>query len=472
MTDLARPDVRSPKRAEAWARKAFRRAAAGGGVVPSATWLVPDRFVNHATGSDSNTGTSLASPFKTVERVVQAWGTVEPRLPQSTAIHVGASEPLGAESIVLRPVMVGGVNFGILGTPILVAGPFPIVGPVTAKNRPAGVLLQANGFPTALTVPGMLVVNQSKGNSRARIYRQVAGGHVTLTQPLTPLTFADASSFPSGISTEDDTWAPGDMVSVYALPSLNLKELRVEGGDSTPTFSGGASWVQYISIPDASGAAGNSIFEIDSSDNVPWFVDCSFEPYVASTPDTFSGVDQKFIIGCALDGGLALQAGTMAGGYVSGFGASLYPYANIDMDAIVTQNLNGPGVGALNTGSGITILSAAFLDSPFLGTTAEAFNGGTVKIDMVFLAGGPFVWGPAGLNVSDNSHVQKVAVATWSACLLLTGGLGLNGVATGSSFNPGAAGNPYTPGVALTPANLDANQSLSNPDTQASYFHE
>lgn len=471
-----RGDPRSRSGMVARPRSTPAAIGAPGPIVP-ASWTVPDWYLDPAnsTGCASNsnncTSATCAGAGKgpcvlANEVIVHRWGT-SPTLTQNTQFHLLSAETVGQENVVVDLVVAGGVNFGIVGTPALVAGPFAL-GAVTPKNRPAGTLLQAAGFPAGAV--GQLVVNSSKGNSHARIYK-IAAGVATLSQPLTPLTFADASSFPSSIGSEVDTWSAGDLVSVFSVPVFNLKELQVRGGDSTTTFSGGATWVQNVEISDASGAIGDSVFMLRSSDNIPFLVDSTVDPYCGTDRDVFNGVDQKFIVDSVLNGGLALQGGTMAGGFSAGFGVGLADYGNLDMDTIVTQTFNGPGSGSLGVGEGISFLSAVFIDAP-TPSLAQVFNGGTTKLDSIFLATGPFLWGPSGFNVGDNSHLQKVTASTWSATLLLTGGLTLNGSSTGSSFNAAAAGNPYTAGVAVTAANLDANQSLSNPQTQASYFHE
>lgn len=467
--EVARPRAATPS-----------AVGAPGPIVP-ASWTVPDWYLDPAnlTGCASNanncTSATCAGAGKgpcvlANEVIVHRWGTDQPTLAQNTQFHSLSTETVGQESIVAYPVMVGGTNFGIVGTPILVAGPFAL-GVVTPKNRPTATLLQAAGFVGGGIAVGQLVVNSSKGNSRARIYK-LAAGVATLTQPLTPLTFANASSFPSTLSSEDDTWTTGDTVSVYALPLLNLKELEVRGGDSTTTFSGGATWVQYVEVPDASGVVGDSVFMFRGSDNIPYLVDSTMDPYMGTDRDVFNGIDQKFVIGTSLMAGAAIQGGTVAGGFATGYGIGLADYGNLDLDTIVTQSFNGPGAGSLGIGQGVSFLSAVFVDVPAPGVSAAVFNGGTTKLDPIFLATGPFLWGPSGFNVEDDSRLQKVTANTWASSLLLTGGLSLNGTTTGYAFNGAAVGNPYTAVSPITPAALDANRSLNNPPTGAGYFEE
>ncbi len=443
------------------AHAAARPAAVGspGPIIP-ASWTIPNWYVDPAnsTGcaSNSNNCTSATcggggvGPCLLVTEITgHRWGTQSPTLAQNTTITVLSPETLNQEHIILTPYVVAGSVFGLIDTPTL-EGTFTL-GVVTPKNRATAQLLTSTGF--AVGNPGDLVVNATHP-SNARIY-QIAAGTATLTQPLAPITIADASDFPSAMPAEVDTWATGDSVIVYSLPLLNIDHLVGEGGQTVPSTIGGTSWVQNVLIPDNTGSPGNSYFAIGqpSSTTVAWFVNSTVEPFAIVQGPTAGGVDGSFDVNDWFAGGLSISDGSMVGGACVLFGCGVYQFAAIDGDAIASSGLN----------NGMNMYEQGFLGLVYAANGVSLFNGARGKLDPIWYPS-TILWGLGAINVQDTSSMEKVTGATWVASMLLPS-MTIDGSGTGTSYSAGV----WTDGVAVTTANIDANAGLQNPRTGAKY---
>ena len=439
-------------------------------IVP-ATWTVPAWYFDYAnaTGcaSDNNTCTSAScgaggvGPCMTVNEVVARWGTTQPILPQSVTFYVLSSETLGAESIVLNPVVVDGSVFGIVGTPKQVTS-FAL-GTVTPKNRIMAQRLTAGGFTAgSITSGGQLVVNTSRSSSRA-FTNGVAAGVATLTQPLAQLSIADAFAYVPPVPAEDNTWTAGDTVVVDSLPMLNIKELHVLGGDvAASAFTGGVTWVQYITIPDNTGTSGNSVFSLGSIDNVYLFADSSVGPYIAFNPLGDDGISSSIMYGCYLGGGTLVSFGSLIGGAVESFGASIGEYGAVDGDlqTVGLFSYTGNGfMGQVYAGSDTTS-DAGTVSSVQIG------NNSAPKLDNVYY---PVAvsWGPGSVNIGNVGSLENGSGQTWQQALLNRSGIFLDGETTGTGYTTGPA--TWTSGLPLNPASLDVYGSLQDPNTHEIY---
>jgi|HubBroStandDraft_2_1064218.scaffolds.fasta_scaffold00001_102 hypothetical protein len=433
---------------------------AGGGdfpspVVPNPSWLQANWYVNPVTGSDSASGTSPATAVKTIMGgIVARWGTTEPILKQSTTIFLLAAETLNQEAIVLAPVMVFGTVFGLVGTPTPIAS-FAL-GVVTPKNRSTPQLLTAAGFTAAGLAVGQIVVNITRGNSHA-IIENLAGGVATLSQPLQPLTIADAASFPPPLPEEVDTWATTDAVAVIAPLLINIKEYNPRGGDTTDGTHGGNWWMQGVHIADTSGTDGNSTLTMGSTDCLGYVIDSYVSPFLIIGQIGAEGVDSNYVVGCYCGGGVSIQYGQVVGGVVALFGLGFGPYGGVDGDAIciTIDCFDAPcfvGMAYVQTG------------------TLQVGNNGMLKLDpinSVTPTYSAFLWGPAGLDVADNGYFENTTGVSYVTRVLLKGALTINGNATGTSYAAGV----WTDGIAVTQANIDAHDGLQNPRTGAKYYN-
>jgi hypothetical protein len=427
-------------------------------VIPNPTWLQANWYVDPVAGNDGNTGLSPATAVKTITGgIIYKWGTREPILQQNTTIFLLKPETLNQEYIALSPIMVGGTIFGVVGTPQLVTT--MVLGAVTAKNRATPQLLTAAGFGSGLLAPGQLVVNTTRGGSRAFI-DSITGGVATFTQPLAQASIADATAFPPFVPAEVDTWTTGDSVSVYTVPLLNLKEFTARGGDTTVSETGGIWWVQYVYIPDVTGVDGDSVFAMGSIDSVGNLFDSRVGPYIILGVPGGEGIESNQAVGCWLNGGGTAQYATVIGGAVNTFGLSLGDYGAVDGDCICNPSFSAAG-------------GVAFCGMAYTVTTGQAsgpFNGATLKLDDINTASGysVFVWGPGGFDVSDNSTCEKVVATIWATIFLVKGPTTLDGAGTGTSYAPGTPG-VFTDGRTVNAADLDTYDGLQNPRTGARY---
>jgi len=414
--------------------------------------------------SDSNTCTSATcstggvGPCVTANEIIARWGTNAPLLLQNTTITLLSAETAAQENVFLNPMTAQGVYFAVVGTPLLVAN--VTLGTVTAKSRTGagGHLLTSTGFTATGLAVNQLVVNTTSGKaSKAWIYA-LSAGTATLTQPMSPLTAAaDASNFPSALSTEVDTWAHNDTVSVYTVPLFNLKGLQPVGGDTPASTQGGTAWLQNVHVPDTAGSPGNSYFTIGTPNGVPiWTVDDLFDTNVIIAGTLGGGIAGGFANNTFFNGGAEVSDATVAGGGVptTGFGnfITLHEFAALDGDFVAFD---------------ATANEMAFIGNVYVSDILSIFNAGLLKIDSSWGYGGPALYGPAACSVQDAGRLMKID-GTWASALLFSGALTLSGVATGTKFVSGT----YTAGVSITPANLDSFLGLQNPLTGARYSND
>jgi len=428
-------------------------------VIPNPTWLQANWYVDPVAGNDGNTGLSPATAVKTITGgIIYKWGTREPILQQNTTIFLLKPETLNQEYIALSPIMVGGTIFGIVGTPQLVTT--MVLGAVTAKNRSTPQLLTAAGFGSGLLAPGQLVVNTSRGSSRAFI-QDITTGTATFTQPLAQASIADAIAFPPFVPAEVDTWTTGDSVSVYTVPLLNLKEFAPAGGDTTLAEEGGTWWVQYVYVPDVTGTDGTSVFAVGSIDCVGNLFDSRIGPYFVLGVPGAEGIESNQAVGCWLNGGCTAQSASVIGGAANTYGLSLGDYGAVDGDCICDPTCTAS--------SGTAFWGMAYVVATSPGTSGP-FNGATLKLDDINAAAGYacFAWGPGAFDVSDNSTCEKVVSTIWATIFLVKGATTLDGASTGTSYAPGAPG-VWTDGRTLNAADLDTYDGLQNPRTGARY---
>jgi hypothetical protein len=469
-------DTRSPMEiaraacagARGWECSGIKPLMGAGSTTSNGTWTVPDWYIDPANSTgcaaSSNTCTSATcaaggvGPCRLIDDVVNRWGTRTPVLRQNTTLHLLSSETLQQEAVVLTPVTAFGHYFALIGTPQLIST--FTAGVVTPKNRAAGQLLQVATSPAL--PEATMVVNNTRGGSRARVYREIAadGGPsstLTLSQPIVQTTPAVwAGNFPSAMPAEDDTWATGDSLSAYSLPIVNLQIWQPLGGDATSSSLGGASWLQYVTVPDQSGSPGNSYFAAGIPQGcVNWYVDMTLEPYFELSGTSGGGITGGFAIDTASVGGMQISDATYWAGLTDLFGASVISYGALDGDAIMNPSINT---------SSDDFFGAVFTQGP-----VNVFSSALTKIDDVWVTGQAVIWGPGAVNVEDSAILEKVVGNTWVATLLNTGGLNLRGTGTGTAYTPGAPG-VWTSGITLTAANLDAHNGLQNPISGTKYY--
>lgn len=426
----------------------------GGGFDPTnPAWLQPGWYVAPVTGSDDNDGLTPATAVRTVMGgIVERWGTPSPIISQTVTIYLLESESFNQEAVVLSPVLVEGASLIVLGTNV-VLGTTTISSIVSQLDPDNGTnLIVQLTAPIVGLVPGTLVVNVTK-NSHSTI-ESITGNDLLLTTPLLSPGLTTPSAFPT--VTADGPWTVGDTLRFEEYPLLNLHVLEPHGGDaSNPYGEGPVCWLQNIFVPSeiAPGFSQFSPFPIACS---LVFSDCRVDPFVTLDAQLsfFTGQLQNAF----------LAGGSLMGPFARFFGGSSNSSLNNYhgwFGGIADYNVILHGNGSV-VPPGVTLGQVQLTEGNF-----SVYYGATVTIFRAVLPA--IVWGDSGMFVNmSNSSVANVSfngVVPWTQALQLTGGLFLNGSATGSAFVPGAVGNPFTPGIAITSANLDANTGLQNPFT-------
>lgn len=439
---------------EALVELALSFARGASGVVPRASWLVPNWYVDPVHGKDTNSGESPSFPVMTIMGgIVPKWGTQSPQLKQTTTIHMLGSETVGQESIVLTPQLAGGVNFIIDGQLTLVGVTFSPTG-VTPKNRNTPQLLELTGAPAG-AVAGTLVHNVTK-DSYAWI-DVVAGTTWTMTQPFTATSLLNVSASTTPI--EDDTWASGDTYQRYSASTLNIVYLQATGGqtNSTSGFEDPVLWVQNCYVPDLTGEAGFSLTTASCQAGVlAVFAQCSFQTFLVGEGAGGASLPGA-CLSCWLSAGYWVSTWDIVGGAGNTDGASFFAacyfneFSAIDGDAIIHG-------GVFNHGGLNCFLGLVYLDA----STTEI--SGHVRIEPEYYSNA-IVWGPGTIDVNGGGTLANESGTTWVDCLLVTGGLHLDSAATGTRYAAGV----WTDGVAITPANLDADLALQNPNVGSRY---
>ena len=413
-------------------------------------------YVNPVSGNDNNSGTSPSSPVKTImfgivgkSPVNGGWGTQSPILTNNTIINLVASETIGQEEISISPLLVGGVDFQIIGTPANVGSVFS---PTTVTAKVRGnilcTLLQLSGVPGS-PVPGMVIYNSTKGSYA--FIDAVVGTIVTVTQPFTGLTTVGLSTIPA----EDDTWSTTDSYQLQTLPKLNLKYLHPAGGDAPNTaLTTPVCWIQGVHVLDTSGTAGYSTFTVNGQYTNIVFSLCSFDPQFIGIA-TIATIGQNF--SCWHNGGGTFTSWTALGGASNT--AGLYTLAGTYLENLAAVDGDIIIHGALIVKMGYSLCGYAYIDSKGSSTAASA----SLRIEPYYYSGCQ-LYGAGNFDVDGGGSLVNESGGTWASCLTI-GPLLIDGLTTGTKYVSGV----WTDGVSVTSANLDTYSALQNPKTGSRY---
>lgn len=465
MTDKAEPIVRSPKRAEAWARKAYHKAQAltpgGGAPAPGTpaydpTWYAAtDVYLKPVTGSDAAVGTSAATALKTMAEVVRRYGSSSPQLVtgQSLTIHQLEPMPLGVDVFDFNPFLSGAANFLWIATPTLVGAVFSPT-TVTAKvATAAGNDLSMTGALPAGIGDGQIIHNNTRGSTA--MVKKVLAGVATLSQPFADAGLSTPTPYPT--MAEDNGWVNTDSYQLAAPLRCNWQNLRPVGGDTSNAFGGttGVVLIEGVKFDDVTGTPGNSILEVVPSAIAMMFSSCAFEPLLCTDgTDNFS----LNVLGCWMNGGLCPIYTATVGGAIPG-GALYLQYGNVvDGDCIVDA-------AAYMVGSSNILGSVHFTGN------VNSYRGSGAVCQDLGTGGGALMWGAGTMNVGAaagdlNCYLGNKSGGLWANCFKMAGNHTLNGVAFGTPYTTGAAANPFGAAVAITSANLDTGGGAGDPGLQ------
>lgn len=412
------------------------------------SWTVPDWWVDPSNSSgvasDSNVGNSSASPLLSYREIVRRWQTTQPILRQTTTIHFMSSHLDDSDPVIGAPWCVQG-SCSLVGVLPAAAATGTISALAAQVRSGAGNFWNAT-FPagTGWGV-GSLIVNATRGNSRAFVYSPPGGemANTVFTQPRNPV---GALPFTTAVPTRVDTWANGDTVNIYNLFKINVEWWKPALLDFNATANISAIW--QLEIQD-------------------------FGP--------FAGFDQCFIgPGCAQ---LELYAHKPRLCDVFGLVATFH--VNVLQDVYTLFNPGFPG-----TSGNLQLFSGGYLDQ-LIFNNFGSFIDGDVIVTNVNGEGG--TWGLVAFDNSTGGHLVRVegpqlvckaltdgSAILWSPnggvfdnsgrcrCQFPTGAgtaattfpgltLKLNGVTTANAYDDTADPGLWHPGRNLTVANLDAD---------------
>jgi hypothetical protein len=381
-------------------------------------------FVDRVAGNDENTGLTNVTALKTKAEIVRRWGTNAPTLTVLVTITYLTADIDGSDPGLFFPTFV--LGGGLLHTAPLPAPAFTgTLLAVTAKNSATNQALQSTFTPTTGAIAlRMLLVNTTRGNSRAFAQRNTAGGTWQLTQPMVPFVFG---GFPTA---EVNTWANGDAILGYILPNVCLSRIGGTQAEFGLAF-GPTHVVQQLAIFSANGFGA---FYCDLSAYfclVDMIVPAGTNLSVAGTPvQQAACTAQGCFINQVRTNGTELIFNVAAGtiGTSSRLRSSV-----LTLDVIVT--------GTVDLFDATQFSGPIFVDT---GATLKAHG------DTNFLAVAA-VYGPGIYNQGSGTTNYTGTAAT----VLPIATLQLNGVATGYS-NLTAVGLTAVHKLALTAANLDA----------------
>lgn len=392
-------------------------------LTPNAAWSVGAWWIDPVSGNDGNNGTSSGTPLKTWQALVALWGTTAPVLSQNTTVTFLSSQSGTGDPVIAEPLLVSGTNF-ILTAGLPAASFTGTLNTVTAKNRASNQALQSTFTTTTGAIAAnMLLVNTTRGNSRAFVQRNVSGGNWQISQPLTPYPGSGSLG-----QTEVDTWASGDAINGYVLVGIDLVKLGGQVVDTNSSLGAGVVlWQVQVQEP-TSGNFGFDTFVI-SAECTAFITECNINRSLSAngrptTPPQFANVTTQ---GFNTVGNGAFITGGILGGTLLGHGVT------IASDAIIS----GSG-----TYADCGFQSGVCVDTSSVVITAQ----GNCQN-----AGGAAIYGAGKINVQEGCF--RYTSGTASTNFPLSGGLRLNNLTTACSLSTSGV----LSGISLTAANLDAS---------------
>jgi hypothetical protein len=406
---------------------------AGGATLawPAVSWATAAWYVDPSNvttcAADTNSCTSATcsvggvGPCLTYGQIVSRWGTISPRLRQSTTIEFLSSHTDNTDPVYFRPFIEAGAVvqiFGPLGAAQQIAS--GVLSNVTAKNRSTPQLLLANSGATAV---GQLVVNTTHA-SRAWTYAVSSGSIYKMTEP------SVAVAVPGSCGAGVDTWANGDSVTVYQPVKVNLVDVSATFDQLNGGFNNVTVFIYNVSGFDP--ASFNCLHLTNAT---------LYESYSARFVkfDGSPGVGFSFcndVTNNGISGGSFTTNTTISAG-AHGLSGQINDLFNIFLNTDV--------ILASPTGVGATFANAS-AGSPVYIETGKALN-----VTGSFNGSGGIWWGPGTINLFGQARF----VYTANAATNLLSGIKINNGTTACSHT-GASPDVIACGITLSAANLDA----------------
>ena len=429
------------------------RASLGPVVNPPA-WSVPNWYIDPVNGSDNNnctaaSGTGGVGPCKTCAQIVQArWGTRTPSLGQATTIGLLSNMAVG-DSCNAAPVgpydgTEPAPSFNIVGTFV----PYFTTSITTYNQRVRCTATDGSGACTGTGTLGTITnvgVNWSTAcaGSGAGSGSSCVGAMVR--DNVTNVGFAIEADQGSGVAT---------ISTPFALP------VTAFGAEGTPVNGDTISVGHMPAFND--NAISGTVSAVQTT--APWITMGN----AATLQESYVG-NNGFVL-CGTNGVNACVLGSdVFPGYAAAFGS-----VAVTGGIFLGPNSLSAGEGSVLDGDTVLIVAAPFY-SGSINVASAYFAGGCETLNppwhIIFVVGSysstPFLWGPGSMCLVQGStaFMQR---STFTASLLLTGGLTIEGTSSGGwAFNgDGTFHGPYS----VSSTTLDQHCGLSDPATSAAFI--
>ena len=222
--------------------------ADGGAVCPSswgqAAWFLDPQNTStcasdgNATCALSTCGTPGDGPCLSYAQISTRWGTVSPRIRQTTTLTVMSSMS-PADVGYLNPLVEGTSNQFVVTCTLGSAQQqwSQALGAVTVKNRATPQLLAAVITPALPAVDQYLVNSGPGGAGSAWITHDQSGTTWNISQPVTGCTPASCVSV-AGSLAENNSWTTGDTVTAYVPSKIYFSQILPQTTASTSQRTG------------------------------------------------------------------------------------------------------------------------------------------------------------------------------------------------------------------------------------------
>ena len=422
-------------------------------------WTVPTWYIDGAnvTGcaKDSNTcqsatctpGTNVG-PCARYAEIGARWGTTSPVLRQATQV-TWLSDAASSDFVTATVTYVNGGGLTLCGT--LTQAASGTLGTVTAKNRAAGQLTNANLGQAVAGFVGFLLQDVTHP-AWAWVDAAVSTNVAALTQPMAQ-QFNPACVAQSSPVYEQDVLQAGDAYVVWRPTQVPIGDLRataISGVGNNPSQN---FWVPLqIAHLWSPSTAGPGLLSSYLPMGTYFMAETRFDSKVVISAESMAQepfdpwANNRFVGGLQTnDSGYGSEFGAICGGSLGVVGSTPSSVTNaslnFDCDVLIHGYLQTTG----NAGLGL-----AYVDSA---SPADVLVGLTI-IRPILVPGTSALWGPGAITVTAMSTLfYSSSPATQ---LLQTGGVTLNGSGTACAFDTTVDPSLWHCGRALTNANLAA----------------
>jgi len=342
-----------------------------------------------------------------------------------------------------------GTKFVVTMQSAVPTGPVAIAG-VVAKNPAGNQALNATIPAAAGVVVGSKIVNNSRGLSYARAFKNLGGTTWQLSQPVNPALGAGFHVV------QNNAWANGDLVTVVppatdapgstTVMNVDLAEMMPVVLDINGTFDNVPQLLNFNVSDLNPGTFGFAQLRLSGQ---VVCVDVSFAKHFWLSPE-IGDVSFGAFLACDIEnsgsGGYRFQATRFEAGQWTLNVGGVVDACSFDAGFMIK------GHGGINDGVAAGVLGEVYVDGGLL-TVTNAFGAG-VLMQTTFNGGQPVIYGSGGLD-NRGLLIYGGAAGQGVATFPCAGGLRIRNQATAYSFATGG-GVVAVHQVALTPANLDA----------------